>query len=370
MAGPYGINFKATAEQHTLLNSRHFTLRPLGSAGVLDVSKVLENSWQPIAIFVLTTLILSHMHNQLLCAAVLFALLVFPFMELLVLLVGTISTAIWRGVKGKAVVFWMWWPFWKLAMCAVAVAAGTALGNYLWQTCYSPFNQLSRMQVYENVNPLNATGIRYQDAGIMTFTDNAGVNRRMNSCFKNSDTICIAPIVAVNQQGSSRPPVNMTQYDLFMVGINCCDCPGDFRCGDWDLPGNHMGGSRVVDEGKIKQFRLATEQFATSYRKVVKNPIFFFWHDNPAASLDGLVTHANTLLIISMLCAPLAFVGLTVLLNGALQLLVWFKFAGPQGAPVSQQGVVSRMSQRLLPRMHDYHQEEVQSGGQGKYVQF
>ncbi|CAL1156818.1 unnamed protein product [Cladocopium goreaui] len=104
-------------------------------------------------------------------------------------------------------------------------------------------------QVYQSINPLNAnvTGLRLQDAGAITFDRNSGVDRMMTGCFVDTTTFCVAAITSVSEKAGRLIPSDLSQYDLFMTGTDCCECPGEFRCGDWNHPGEHLGGLRETD---------------------------------------------------------------------------------------------------------------------------
>jgi len=307
-----------------------------------------------------------------LTAGVLLVFLVFPTMELVVLLIGIVAAAIWRGVRWQSVVFWTWWPFWKFLLCVGAASLGTALGGSLWQHSYHPSQLLSKMQVYESISPANATGLRLQDAGQISFATAVGVNRQMTGCLKDGATFCIAPVVAIGEKDGLRIPANMSQYDLFMVGVDCCECPGEFRCGDWNVPGAHVGGIRETDQMKLKFYELAVQDFSAHFKKVVKYPIFLQWHNEPATHLEQDVSLANSHFALALVVMPLLTVLAIVLLNGVLQLLMWFQLAGPHRPPTAESAVVGRLGQKLLPTMYSYQSEERMAEGndQPSYVQF
>ena len=138
---------KVPSEQRALLTRQNYTLRPLNSVGALSVLKVIDVSWQPIAVFVATLLAQTLVHSNVLSILVLFIFLVFPVMEFIVLLIGIVAAVIWRGVRWKSVTFWTWWPFWKLVLCASAAMVAFTFGDFLWNTAFLPFQQIQRMQV-------------------------------------------------------------------------------------------------------------------------------------------------------------------------------------------------------------------------------
>eukprot|EP00913_Durusdinium_trenchii_P032945 g30841.t1 len=240
------FGYKVPAEQRSLLSRQNYTLRPLSSVGALSVLKVLDVSWQAIAVFIAALLVQSMVHSKPLLIVVLGVFLIFPVMELLVLLIGVVAATIWRGVRWKAVVFWTWWPFWKVVLCVAAACVATSFGNYLWQPSQSGW---------------------LQDAGVMTFDRASGVNRMMTGCFVDTTTFCIAAITSVTEKDGKLLPQDLSQYDLFMAGTDCCECPGEFRCGDWNVPGAHLGGYRETDAAINKFYSLASQDFAAAYHK-------------------------------------------------------------------------------------------------------
>lgn len=375
MQGLRQDGYKVPAEQRSLLTRQNYTLRPLSSVGALSVLKVLDVSWQPIAVFVAALLAQTMVHSKFLSILVLSVFLVFPAMELLVLLIGVVAAAIWRGVRWKAVLFWTWWPFWKLVLCVGAAAVAMTFGDFLWNNNFLPARLIDRMQVYQSINPLNAnvTGLRLQDAGAITFDRNSGVDRMMTGCFVDTTTFCVAAITSVSEKAGRLIPSDLSQYDLFMTGTDCCECPGEFRCGDWNHPGEHLGGLRETDPRKEKFYKLATADFAAAYGKSVKYPIFLQWHNEPLEALQYLKSNANSNRALALVTTPFLIVVLVVVLNGLLQLLMFLQIAGPHKPPTGD-GMLGRMGQKLLPSMYNYQREEQEATSgpsfPSRYVQF
>lgn len=364
---------KVPSEQRALLTRQNYTLRPLNSVGALSVLKVIDVSWQPIAVFVATLLAQTLVHSNFLSILVLFIFLVFPVMEFIVLVIGIVAAVIWRGVRWKSVIFWTWWPTWKLVLCASAAMVAFTFGDFLWNTAFLPFQQIQRMQVYQNINPLNGnvTGVRLQDAGAITFDRNAGVDRMMTGCLVDTTTFCVAAITSLTEKDGHLLPSPLTSYDLFMTGTDCCECPGEFRCGDWNQPGAQLGGLRETDPRKEKFFKLATGDFSATFKKTVKYPIFLQWHNEPEESLHSLKSTANSNRALALIATPFLIVVLVVILNGLLQLLMFLQIAGPHKPPTGD-GMLGRMGQRLLPSMYGFQREEQEVIGPGSatYVQF
>ncbi len=364
---------KVPSEQRALLTRQNYTLRPLNSVGALSVLKVIDVSWQPIAVFVATLLAQTLVHSNFLSILVLFIFLVFPVMEFIVLLIGIVAAIIWRGVRWKAVTFWTWWPFWKLVLCASAAMVAFTFGDFLWNTAFLPSQLIQRMQVYQNINPLNAnvTGVRLQDAGAITFDRNAGVDRMMTGCLVDTTTFCVAAITSLTEKDGHLLPSQLTSYDLFMTGTDCCECPGEFRCGDWNQPGAQLGGLRETDPRKEKFYKLATGDFSATFKKTVKYPIFLQWHNEPQEALHSLKSTANSNRALALTATPFLIVVVVVILNGLLQLLMFLQIAGPHKPPTGD-GMLGRMGQRLLPSMYGFQREEQEVVGPASatYVQF
>ncbi|CAE7940189.1 unnamed protein product, partial [Symbiodinium sp. KB8] len=120
--------------------------------------------------------------------------------------------------------------------------------------------------------------------------------------------------------------------------------------GDWNVPGAHVGGIRETDQMKLKFYELAVQDFSAHFKKVVKYPIFLQWHNEPATHLEEDVSMANSHFALALVVMPLLTVVAIVLLNGLLQLLVWFQLAGPHRPPTSESAVVGRLGLVLRNR--------------------
>merc|ERR1719401_690631 len=119
---------------------------------------------------------------------------------------------------------------------------------------------MQRLQAYSGIDPSSVSGKRLQDAGVVAFNASAGVDRMRAGCLKNGATFCVAPVVP----GGELSPDSSKTQDLFMVGTDCCSCPGEFRCGDWNIP-KPLGGLRVFDADKHSLFKLAAEERAVTH---------------------------------------------------------------------------------------------------------
>lgn len=295
-------------------------------------------TWLPIIAFLFTVLILiqtdfryfNEQEVTLIHAIGIVVLLAYPTIALGVLIFGIIATRVHSKIRWSAVVYWTWWPFFRLVMCCLAVVLGTALGNYLWYHQFLRYTQLQRLQAYQNIDPYRASGVRLQDAGIATFNRNATVDRLRTGCTTDGATYCIAPIVPNGKISLAR--------DLFMVGVDCCACPGEFRCGDWNVPGE-LGGMRVVDDHDRQFYRVAAEKWSATYGPKLRHPIFLRWETEPLDALRELQERGRRLLALGLLATPGLFYLLAVALNGLLGLLVELGHVAPVEVPAPTQGI-------------------------------
>mmetsp|Transcript_107145 Transcript_107145/g.308285 ORF Transcript_107145/g.308285 Transcript_107145/m.308285 type:complete len:384 (-) Transcript_107145:259-1410(-) len=350
-------------EQLALLKRRNFGLHPLSTASNLDRWKLLGLTWQPVSIFVLSVCLLtadgfrfsSEGVVRVLHAVGVLALALFPAFGLTLLLVGVVSALAGTRVRPSAVMYWTWWPWWKLVLCVSAAWAGNSIGNALWHNQFLPHLRLQRMQAYSDVDPRTASGKRLQDAGAVAFSPSAGVDRMRSGCIKNRARYCVAPILPGGELKGSN---SSTTQDLFMVGVDCCDCPGEFRCGSWALP-SPPGGLRIVDPEAHDRYMAVAEEWAATHSQVVGRPIFFEWVSDPMAALDTLRARGVQLKALALLVGPLLIVLAALALNGLLIMLHRLgAVALVQAPPLPPPGLGQAMSLRFLPGLHEHHAQQ------------
>jgi len=368
----YGLDEGVTSEQKALIASKTFSLRPLASAGHLDLFSLLGLVWAPIVAFVATLFILIssvRLHNNTTVFAiwviVVLVLTVTPTITVFVLTAGVVQARMKSRIKWPAVTYWMWWPFWKFVMIWVAVGLGSYIGNYIWNQCFLPYTNVARLQAYRNIIPESTSGVRLQDAGLIKFNDTVGVDRSRTGCLKNGATYCIAPIVTGGVLPSCTDSPGAHGYDLFMTGVDCCTCPGEFRCGAWDKPGT-LGGYRVTTEDDRKFFRLAVQDWSSTYGKHYKHPVFFNWVSEPVQTWSNFSSRGYQLLTLALLLFPFAVLGTVIALNGILKFLHNADLATPRNAPMPPPGVTRDLGAQLAPQMHNFYNNE--QAQQGSYL--
>jgi len=361
--GLEGLRSGMQPEQVALLKRRNYSFHPLSTAGQLDAFSLLSLAWLPVLAFVFVLCLLTSTEFRfgseglvsVLYYVGLALILLFPAGSFALLVAGVFSATIGTDtrVRPSAVAYWMWWPFWKLALVLVSVAAATSIGDYLYTTQFLPHSRLERMQAYRDVDPRQVSGKRMNDAGIVQFSSVAGVDRARSGCIKNDARYCVAPIVA---GGQLQPNANASQ-DLFMAGVDCCTCPGEFRCGAWSLPAT-PGGLRVVDPARVAQFGLAVQEWAATHGRRADRPIFFEWVTDPLTVHDEQYARGVQLKVMSLIAAPIALTLAFVVLNGALQLLQRIGWVRPVEMPKAAPNLAQALSRRFLPQMHKHWADE------------
>lgn len=255
--------------------------------------------------------------------------LLWPVISVVVYVAGIWRTISESVARTSAVIFWMYWPVWRLLICIAAIAVATTLGNSLWYDYFQRYEEYYRLQAYDNVNAHDIAGIRLQDAGLVQFNDTDGVDRSKGGCIVNGDIFCVAPIV---QGGDVQRNQSINGVvDLFMAGINCCNCPmTDFRCGAWDdAQSRQVGGMRLLGTENDRMFKLAAEKFGADYKKVGQDFIFFEWTNNPIASWNNLWTRGLQLALLYCTLGVLGSFLLIVILNGLAKVLGHYNIAAP-----------------------------------------
>lgn len=359
------------SEQVALLKGQNTGGRLLGIAGVLSNWRVLELAVQPVLAFVFTLLLLTTVNfryeNERLLVCLyylgLLAVLVTPVLGAGLLLLNVAASS--ERVRPPNVVFSAWWPFWRLVLCAGAAFAGSSIGNHLWYEQFFPHTRMERLQAYNNVDPREVGGKRLQDAGVVGFNDSAGVDRTRSGCLKDGATYCVAPIVAGGELAAAASAVlgTIPTQDLFMSGMDCCDCPGEFRCGDWDVP-MPLGGFRVFDAARHGYYRLAAEEWAATHQKSLGQPIFFEWTADPVRAFNELHAKGMRLKVSALLICPVLVVLTTVVLNSVLGMLCRSGWATPiETFPALAPGLGRAMSSRFLRQT-----KEQQEAYDAKYV--
>jgi len=387
-----GFENSVSSEHRSLLHSKNFGLRPLSTSGHLNLWKVFCLALEPTIVFCfglsMLTLDFRFANPQvdlLIYGLGLVLLLIYPAVAFVLLLVGVIASL--RKARWSAVAYWAWWPFWRLALCVAAAAFASAIGDHLWYTSFYPHIRLTRLQGYRQIDPMTVSGSRLQDAGLVTFNRSAGVDRARGGCLKNGATYCVAPVLRGGevptpdqealQYGHSNTDTSHHQnYDIFMAGVDCCSCPGEFRCGDWNKPletGGYLGGIRVMDADRRKFFRLAAEEWATTHGKAVTHPVFFEWVEEPVTALRDMKDRGNQLRILSYFVLPLAFLVSCLVLNGIFSALIASAWAAPLDTLLPPPGIGRMLSSKFLPHMYHHdadqrRQQESWLGADPKYV--
>eukprot|EP00928_Gymnodinium_smaydae_P082688 TRINITY_DN65996_c0_g1_i1.p1 TRINITY_DN65996_c0_g1~~TRINITY_DN65996_c0_g1_i1.p1 ORF type:complete len:420 (-),score=38.75 TRINITY_DN65996_c0_g1_i1:46-1155(-) len=352
-------NLGITPEQRSLLTRHSHSLKPLTQAGYLNIWQAFQLTWLPTFIFVFSVLCLTctprMFHGQLIVfirwLGVLLMLAI-PAATVAVFVAGVATAWYNSRARWQAVTYWGWWPCWRLAMCLIAVTLASRFGDSLWFDQFLPYQQMMRLQAYKNIGP-NVTGVRLQDAGVVMFDAKAGVDRARTGCLKNGATYCVAPIVLGDELGSSTKG----SHDLFMAGVDCCSCPGEFRCGAWNMPARTLGGLRVASADENSFFQLAAQQWGETFGRRVDQPLFFQWVVDPVSEWHALRERGVRLLLLTCIGVPFCFIMMSYVLNGILKLLSDNECAAPIDTPMLSSSMGQSLTSFFLPSMYQHRME-------------
>ncbi|CAK0877934.1 unnamed protein product, partial [Prorocentrum cordatum] len=106
------------------------------------------------------------------------------------------------------------WLFFLTLSLALAWMLGIAMGylNYITNTL--PYQQMTHLNSYSDVDPGLMRGAQLMDAGSVMFAEGSMLDLNKSMGFKNQEVYCVAPIV----KGSGE----RATYDFWAIGIDCC----------------------------------------------------------------------------------------------------------------------------------------------------
>lgn len=373
MVGFSALRSGTLPEQEALLKRRNVSLSPLNAPGTLDIWRILTWFWPPAATFVCSILLLTASDFRfksetvllLLYYAQLILLLALPAYQFAQVIRKIGQALLMSPVRKSGLVVSVWWPFWRLFVFLLAAALSAWIGEFLWVNHFRPHIQLRRLQAYAEVDARTTTGTRLQDAGVVAFNATASVDRTRVGCLKNGPTYCVAPIVYGGDATLATPTDggNERPTDLFMTGVDCCECPGEFRCGDWNVPVS-LGGLRVFKGRQHDYFTLAVQEWATTHRKRVEHPVFFEWVSDPVTAYNELHDRGRRLKLAALVAFLPALLLVIALLNLILQVLCRVGLAVPTGSLSDVPGI----GRAFAAKFHQQASQEHGSVKDPKYI--
>lgn len=175
-----------------------------------------------------------------------------------------------------------WLTFMFLTM-ALAVALGVVIGETNYQENTKPYFDQLNLEAYVGIYPNRMRGMQLMDAGAITFANGSYVDVTKSMGFKNQQVYCVAPIVF----SKDNPNQNVTTYDFWAVGTECCSgSQADFHCPNFNAP-HAQGGVRLMRDIDRPFYRLAVQQAEATYNIKAVHPLFFTWViDAPKAVLE------------------------------------------------------------------------------------
>lgn len=167
------------------------------------------------------------------------------------------------------------WHNLYLFLFIVAFVSGCIFGNLNYWYYSHTFYTVTAMKAYSNIDPAEANGVRFMDAGKIYFSSNAKLESDMGMSFTTLDTYCVAPII------DNTPNSSLASYDLWAVGMNCCSASNpSFACGDYQNP-HARAGVRQTFESQRLYFQLAVQQAEAAFNIVAKKPDFLLLGAGP-----------------------------------------------------------------------------------------
>jgi len=166
--------------------------------------------------------------------------------------------------------------------CVIALIAAFVWGGYIHDSYIKPYEDVTNLNIYPNVNPQLYTGSQLMDAGQINFVKGSHLDLSKSFGFKNGNTYCVAPIVGPAQNASSK-----ATYDFWAVGTNCCSGhKPDYHCGEYNNP-LAQKGLRLMRDDERSFFRLAVEEAKAAYNIEANHPVFMYWMQNPSEEVKS-----------------------------------------------------------------------------------
>lgn len=192
------------------------------------------------------------------------------------------------------------WTIIMACLLTCGTAFGMANGDYLYWSHMWQYYQFQKVNPYVNVDPSKAKGESIMDAGQVYFKEGTFVATEEAIAYEMKDIYCAAPIVRqplanLDMQAGESPvakPYSGT-IDFWAVGVNCCMPSGErFRCFD---TGNSSArsGLRLLRDDLRPFFKLAVEEWSSTYNMPVKHPLFFYWMNDPLAEINSNLLAAS-----------------------------------------------------------------------------
>mmetsp|Transcript_96761 Transcript_96761/g.255549 ORF Transcript_96761/g.255549 Transcript_96761/m.255549 type:complete len:329 (+) Transcript_96761:103-1089(+) len=184
------------------------------------------------------------------------------------------------------------WLFFLTLSLALAWMLGIAMGylNYITNTL--PYQQMTHLNSYSDVDPGLMRGAQLMDAGSVMFAEGSMLDLNKSMGFKNQEVYCVAPIV----KGSGE----RATYDFWAIGIDCCSGrKNDFHCDGAKNPRVH-GALRLIPSAARPFYRLPVQQAEATHKIRANHPLFFSWVEDPQDRIDAWKDAATNSFLTSM----------------------------------------------------------------------
>lgn len=173
----------------------------------------------------------------------------------------------------------MWYTYSAL-MFFLATLLAAIFGNYVFWTESKAFYDFGDLNTYASVNPAHYRGEMVMDSGRVYFAEGTHLDVKKSIGFKNKDMYCVVPI--------GNGPNKLQTYDFWAVGMNCCENPNTFHCGEDYNNFKARSALRLLDSRDEQRFyRLAVQQAEAAYGITAQHPVFYQWTQDPLSIVNG-----------------------------------------------------------------------------------
>jgi len=186
-------------------------------------------------------------------------------------------------------------PTWHVCLTIsllVALIGGVVCGDSNFRYNMQPYYDFENLSVYPNVSAAAMTGDQFMDFGRLQFDVDTSLDLTKSMGFRNLEMYCVAPIVTQKTQ--------MTSYDFWAVGTNCCSGTADFRCGEYNNP-EASAGLRLLSESDRAFYRLAVQQAESTFNIKSTHPLFVYWMEDPLSEINSYQQNGFKCFVLGMI---------------------------------------------------------------------
>jgi len=171
-----------------------------------------------------------------------------------------------------------WYTYNAWAFLAATILAAVC-GNFVFFAEINTFYDYQTLNSYSAINPAHETGQMVMDSGRIYFAADVHLDIKKTAGFKHGDVYCVVPIT--HWDAHKLADDKLPTYDFWAVGVNCCEGPRKFHCGQDSNNWRARSALSNLDEDLRPFFRLAVQQAEAAYGIKADHPVFFNWSQDP-----------------------------------------------------------------------------------------